>query len=1242
MNKSSWWKLSRKNSPTRRSKTPTAVSAEVESMEARQLPSASALFLPATGELSIDLGESDSVQIGSFNGNLTVMGSTNGGAFTAINTVGSVPAANVLSIDVLGGDEANTIDLSRVTAAAFTSLTSIVADGANGHDTIIGSPDLNDSLIGGNGNDTIQGQGGNDTLVGGDGADSISGGVGDDSINSGDGDDNVVGDDGNDSINGGNGQDTVSGGLGNDTVQAGNGQDSLQGDAGDDFLNGDGGTDTVDGGDGNDSILGGEFNDSLLGGNGNDTINGQAGNDFLNGQAGDDSLLGGAGNDNLVGQDGSDILNAEAGNDIALGNNGDDTILGGAGNDSLFGDGPDAASLESGNDSINGQSGNDTIIGGSGADTLAGSTGADVVSSTFMGNAVVQPPAPPPPPPPPPPPVVPTPTDFNPGPAVSAGGGSSLGASAVLSTGAGDGTMTLTTNGEGDITITNIDPFGSGFASSGLSSGLQGVYFRAGVTGTRTELDSTGAVMTGNGTEANSSWSQFNLDFALTQNVALFDNRFGNPAGSILTQTYTITNPGTTAANFELVRSIDSHIGSGSGRFVFPGGFELLYETQNIGTTPTNNDNWIAISGVGGTIDLADRFHVSNFSGIAGTGSFLGIENGDPLNDTVPNDTDADGFSNTSVGDPILGLRNVFDVAPGQTVTYTTHTLFGSARPDLLEAFVFVNQPPTAVNDAATSTGGLTATIDVVSNDSDPDGIVDFSTVRIESQPANGTAVSLGNGLVTYTPNAGFSGVDTFTYSVADNNGARTNIASVTLMVFLIDAAGDVILGDVEDDTLLGSFGNDTINAGGGNDLVLGSGGNDVIAGGSGNDTLDGQAGNDTLEGQGGDDLLIGGDGNDTFLLANGAGGDDFATGGEGFNQIVANGTNSNDTLVVDQNTGRIRVTRSLATITADSDMSVQGVTVNALLGNDTVNILDLSAVACPVLVVVNGGDGNDLINGVGANLGRTRLFVNGDAGNDTIVGTNGDDVINGGLGDDAVNGQAGNDSISGAQGEDVLSGGLGNDSIDGGNGADFLTGQAGDDSINGGDGNDTLRGFEGNDTLIGVTGDDLLNGMDGNDSISGGVGQDQITGGSGDDTLDGGRNNDTINGNAGNDLIHGDHGNDYISAGTESDTVSGGDGDDTIIATDGGDLLGGGDGNDQINAGAGDDTLTGGDGNDTLLGGAGNDILLGGDGDDVINGQGGTDIVAGNQGIDAIADPISEINEHFVLSAAILSLLGL
>ncbi|MGF1565475.1 MAG: FG-GAP-like repeat-containing protein, partial [Flavobacteriales bacterium] len=53
--------------------------------------------------------------------------------------------------------------------------------------------------------------------------------------------------------------------------------------------------------------------------------------------------------------------------------------------------------------------------------------------------------------------------------------------------------------------------------------------------------------------------------------------------------------------------------------------------------------------------------------------------------------------------------------------------------------------------------------------DVDPDGDALFISPVLVSSPQNGTAVLNANGTFTYTPNAGFTGIDTFTYLLSDN-----------------------------------------------------------------------------------------------------------------------------------------------------------------------------------------------------------------------------------------------------------------------------------------------------------------------------------------------------------------------------------------------------------------------------------------------------------------------------------------
>ena len=109
------------------------------------------------------------------------------------------------------------------------------------------------------------------------------------------------------------------------------------------------------------------------------------------------------------------------------------------------------------------------------------------------------------------------------------------------------------------------------------------------------------------------------------------------------------------------------------------------------------------------------------------------------------------------------------------------------------------------------------------------------------------------------------------------------------------------------------------------------------------------------------------------------------------------------------------------------------------------------------------GTTGNDLINGTN--------------GPDVIVGLGGNDVINGGNGNDVICGYAGNDTLNGGSGNDTLLGSYGLDTLNGQNGIDTLDGGDDSDTLNGGNDPDTLRGGNGNDGLIGGSGNDTLDG---------------------------------------------------------------------------------------------------------------------------------------------------------------------
>jgi hypothetical protein len=89
------------------------------------------------------------------------------------------------------------------------------------------------------------------------------------------------------------------------------------------------------------------------------------------------------------------------------------------------------------------------------------------------------------------------------------------------------------------------------------------------------------------------------------------------------------------------------------------------------------------------------------------------------------------------------------------------------------------NNPPVANDDSSTTAQDKAVDIDVLSNDSDPDG--DPLHINSATNPPNGTTINHGTH-ITYTPNPGFTGTDTFDYTVGDGKGG-TDTATVTVTV---------------------------------------------------------------------------------------------------------------------------------------------------------------------------------------------------------------------------------------------------------------------------------------------------------------------------------------------------------------------------------------------------------------------------------------------------------------------------
>ena len=249
--------------------------------------------------------------------------------------------------------------------------------------------------------------------------------------------------------------------------------------------------------------------------------------------------------------------------------------------------------------------------------------------------------------------------------------------------------------------------------------------------------------------------------------------------------------------------------------------------------------------------------------------------------------------------------------------------------------------------------------------------------------------------------------------------------------------------------------------------------------------------------------------------------------------------------------------------------------------------------------LTINAGDGNDTINLSGANIAKST--INGEAGDDIIVGGDDTDTISGGDGNDRITGFR---NTTGDPAFEVINGDAGNDVM----------------IWNNGDGSDTDNGGAGVDeTLItaGTANDDMV--------VNTPVGS----------VTKFHRNNapfDVDMDQVERLSITSFSGNDTLATGagvTIPMTIDAGSGEDTITTGDGADLISGGDGNDTLNGSGGGDRIVGDRGADTINGGNGDDTAVwnNGDGSDVINGDAGVDIVETNLGAGADVSTLKNEN---------------
>ncbi len=513
------------------------------------------------------------------------------------------------------------------------------------------------------------------------------------------------------------------------------------------------------------------------------------------------------------------------------------------------------------------------------------------------------------------------------------------------------------------------------------------------------------------------------------------------------------------------------------------------------------------------------------------------------------------------------------------------------------------------------------------------------------------TGTSISYGTINWTVNLGDNGAvppgDTFTVdnSLNTDDGVETDwgVNGVDLNG---DGDLDVTLAGIETSFDLAGIGTvllagDTVNAGG-TTITGGPYATAITIDGSagvGDQVLTGGIGSDTITGGAGDDFLAGGLGNDSLVGGAGEDAADYSASvtavivtlgppgvgsGEGLDSLTGiediAGSNHGDTLTGDvgdnwfyAGTGSDTIDGVSGEDTYDVASATEAVTVDLGAGTST------------------GGSGTDTLKHI-----------------DDVSGSDFNDSLTGGSGDNVLYGEGGNDLLSGGAGDkdglDSFDGGSGIDTMDYGSntlsttvslfgavacagtfGAGAVCGAAGvtggvDQILNNtvenailGTGDDTFSGSTFNNIVWPNGGQNSLEGLGGIDTLNYSVGYTAgvtinlsgggATGGA-TDAIGGFEN---AVGTAFNDTIFG---TDVVDGTNGANLLVGGKGNDSISANAGPDFVRAGAGNDRVRGGSGDDTLKGQGGKDNIRGGQGDDDIFGGKGKDFCVGGAGHDLI--------------------------------
>jgi len=551
--------------------------------------------------------------------------------------------------------------------------------------------------------------------------------------------------------------------------------------------------------DGDDTVSGSAYSDSLFAGNGNDTVSGNGG---------DDRIYGGQGNDVLSGNDGDDDLYGNTGDDRLNGGTGENRIDGGTGWDTVVVDGASSAYAWSGNgwyvtvSANNGSgftaainveqiyfAGDNVTVTLSDTDIARGNGGV----SGSAGGATA-------------------PTLANDAAEVAPGGSVTINVLANDSDPNGD-TLTITqingvdmqpgwqtwVNDADGLVIYNADGTLTYQPSASASGTKSFTYTVSDGTETATATVTATVAPIATAPEPANDTAEVAAGGSVTIDVLANDS---DPNGDTLTitkingvdmqpgwQTWVNDADGLVIYNADGTLTYQpsaSASGTKSFTYTVSDGNETATATVTatvVPTTPTPANDAVEVA-MGGSVTIDVLANDTDPNGDTLTITKINGVDMQPGWQTWVNDADGLVIYNA---DGTLTYQPSANASGTKSFTYTVSD--GNETATATVTATIVPTTPTPANDYANVAPGGSVTIDVLANDSDPNG--DALTITqingVDMQPgwqtwlndADGLVIYNANGTLTYQPSANASGTKNFTYTVSDGN--ETAIASVTV-----------------------------------------------------------------------------------------------------------------------------------------------------------------------------------------------------------------------------------------------------------------------------------------------------------------------------------------------------------------------------------------------------------------------------------------------------------------------------